>query len=293
MRISVQFPMHTKSENVLRSLPFVVANAARKHGTAGASKAMGIAHSIAGKVKKQRREVRMILDSQLPRLRRTIDRRGEHGDRFTAAANFYRVTMIRISAGVLDDDGLKGALKAVRDEVAAWLGCGDGPNDPVAWRYGQQKGPAKVYAVRIEIEDDDPDKRDVHKIVGPTIAKLGPVIGDCAHCGRPVPYEQSEGRAALLRVQTKLAQHRSVQRQEQTKLVFRRAFYALAEEQTADELRLHELDTLPGGDNPPLRVRIAGRLFARRLETDPALGEFWIYEAAPSAAPAPEERAST
>jgi hypothetical protein len=63
-----------------------------------------------------------------------------------------RVTLTRISAGVLDTDGLCTALKRVRDGVADALGTGDGPKDPIKWDYAQRKGPAKMYAVEILIE---------------------------------------------------------------------------------------------------------------------------------------------
>lgn len=63
-----------------------------------------------------------------------------------------RVTMTRISAGDLDDDGIRNALKYIRDGVAKALGTGDSRRDPVVWEYEQRKGPAKHYAVEILIE---------------------------------------------------------------------------------------------------------------------------------------------
>ena len=59
------------------------------------------------------------------------------------------VQIVRVapSAGV-DDDNLAGCCKAVRDEVAAWLGVDDGPAGPVTWTVGQRRGP---WAVEIEI----------------------------------------------------------------------------------------------------------------------------------------------
>lgn len=64
--------------------------------------------------------------------------------------------------------------------------------------------------------------------------------------------------------------------------MFRRAFYALPEEQGEDVV-LHELVNL--GDNPPkvLRVKRSGERIelSRRLSKDfPELGECWIYEVA-------------
>lgn len=153
MKLSITFPLKTKSENVLRALPFAVANAPR-------GKQKGIAISIARGVEKQRAAVRMMLDSQLPKLKRNLlDERGRK-------SNFYRVTITRIGAGLLDWDGVHGALKNVRDEVAAWLGIGDGPRDPAHWHVQQAQCPAKFYLVRIEIEDADPDQREMVKLVG-------------------------------------------------------------------------------------------------------------------------------
>lgn len=47
----------------------------------------------------------------------------------------------------MDDDNLAGALKAVRDEVAGWLGVND-RSVQVRYRYAQQRAPK--WAVRIE-----------------------------------------------------------------------------------------------------------------------------------------------
>lgn len=63
------------------------------------------------------------------------------------------VTLTRVSYGTCDEgDGLPATMKHVRDCVARWLGCGDSPRDPITWRYGQERGPIKYFAVRIEID---------------------------------------------------------------------------------------------------------------------------------------------
>lgn len=304
MKVSVQFPLLTKSENILRSLPFVVANAAP-------GKARGIAHSIANGVKKQRAQVRMMLDSQLPRLRRYVL---PPVAGVAPYGNFYRVTLIRISAGELDTDGLAGSLKAVRDEVAAWLGVDDSARAPASWRVGQQRGPREVHAVRIEIEDDDPDQREVHRIVGGPIAKLGPIVGDVAHAPRgtepqrwpwgligatPAPLDQHSRENTGDRMHAPAPRPR---RQwdprkplEQAPLVFRRSYYAPSgQDEDADEETLEELTgRLFEVLDPPAKIIKGGRLLLRRKDFHPALGEHWIYEEAPSAArPSPrEERA--
>lgn len=57
------------------------------------------------------------------------------------------VTLTRSApGGGLDDDNLPGALKGVRDEVAAWLGVDD-RNPAIEWRYAQCRGP---YSVEID-----------------------------------------------------------------------------------------------------------------------------------------------
>lgn len=49
------------------------------------------------------------------------------------------LTRIAPSNG-LDDDGVVGSLKSVRDEVARWLGVDDRRRDIVRYAYGQRRG---------------------------------------------------------------------------------------------------------------------------------------------------------
>lgn len=60
-----------------------------------------------------------------------------------------RVTLRRLSVNELDDDNLRGALKAVRDEVAAWLMVDDRDRN-VMWTYTQDKAPRGVHRVEVE-----------------------------------------------------------------------------------------------------------------------------------------------
>lgn len=61
------------------------------------------------------------------------------------------VTLSRIAPRALDDDNLRGALKACRDGVADALGVDD--RDPrVTWQYDQRRGGAREYAVGVRIE---------------------------------------------------------------------------------------------------------------------------------------------
>jgi len=58
--------------------------------------------------------------------------------------------LTRVAPRELDDDNLRGALKAVRDGVADALGVKD--NDPrVTWEYAQRRGKPREYAVTITI----------------------------------------------------------------------------------------------------------------------------------------------
>ena len=62
----------------------------------------------------------------------------------------YRVTLTRCAPSRgLDSDNLQGSLKAVRDEVAAFLGVDDG-SPLIAWEYAQRRAD---WGVDIGIED--------------------------------------------------------------------------------------------------------------------------------------------
>lgn len=62
------------------------------------------------------------------------------------------VELVRVAPRALDDDNLRGALKAVRDGVADWLGVDD-RDARVEWRYAQARGAAKTYAVRVVVSE--------------------------------------------------------------------------------------------------------------------------------------------
>lgn len=52
------------------------------------------------------------------------------------------VLLTRVSPGNgLDDDNLRGSLKGIRDELAAWLGVDD-RSPLVTWAYAQSRGKA-------------------------------------------------------------------------------------------------------------------------------------------------------
>jgi hypothetical protein len=87
----------------------------------------------AARVKRERGMVRLVLGSREP------------------PPLPVRVTLTRCSVGMLDDDNAVGAMKAVRDEVAAWLGIDD--RDPrVTWRVEQAKVPRLRAGTVITVE---------------------------------------------------------------------------------------------------------------------------------------------
>jgi hypothetical protein len=58
------------------------------------------------------------------------------------------VTLTRVGPRELDDDNLASAFKAVRDEVADFVGLDDG-SKRFTWAYAQQRG---LYGIRIKLE---------------------------------------------------------------------------------------------------------------------------------------------
>ena len=62
----------------------------------------------------------------------------------------WAVTMVRVAPDALDSDNATNSAKHVRDQIAEWLGCGDGPRDPVTWTVTQET--AHSPAVRVVVE---------------------------------------------------------------------------------------------------------------------------------------------
>ena len=62
------------------------------------------------------------------------------------------ITLTRIAPRKLDTmENLAGGAKAITDGIADWLGVAD--NDPrVSWRYAQERGEARQFAVRIRVQ---------------------------------------------------------------------------------------------------------------------------------------------
>lgn len=72
------------------------------------------------------------------------------------AALTIRVLLVRIGPRRLDGDNLQGALKAVRDAVAEWIGVDDG-DLAYDWVYAQETG--RPASVRIHIGRGDPFRK--------------------------------------------------------------------------------------------------------------------------------------
>jgi hypothetical protein len=68
--------------------------------------------------------------------------------RFKPQAGPWLVRLFRLAPRRLDDDNATASMKAVRDEVAAWLGVDD--RDPRV-RFVVEQERAKTYAVRIVV----------------------------------------------------------------------------------------------------------------------------------------------
>lgn len=90
----------------------------------------------ARRAKKQREAARLLVRAARPAL---------------PVSGAITITLTRIAPRALDTDNLAVGLKAVRDGVADALGLDDG-SSRLTWRYAQEKGKAREYAVRVEIQ---------------------------------------------------------------------------------------------------------------------------------------------
>ncbi len=67
------------------------------------------------------------------------------------------VELTRIAPGELDpDENLPMSFKAIKDEIADWLGLRTDRDKRVRWAYRQERSAAGVYKIRIAIRDDAP-----------------------------------------------------------------------------------------------------------------------------------------
>jgi hypothetical protein len=66
------------------------------------------------------------------------------------------VHLIRVAPRQLDPgDNLNGSMKAIRDEVAKWLGVDDRAGIGLRFEYGQRKGAPRTYEVEIVMRADE------------------------------------------------------------------------------------------------------------------------------------------
>lgn len=72
--------------------------------------------------------------------------------RFDTGGGDCLVVLTRIAPRSLDDDNLPRSFKAIRDGIAEALGMDDNVKSKLKWKYAQEKGPPKQYAVRIQIQ---------------------------------------------------------------------------------------------------------------------------------------------
>jgi hypothetical protein len=99
----------------------------------------------------QRDTVRAILQRELghaPRLHVL-------NEKLFTVPNLITVTLTRLAPGALDDDNLSSAFKAVRDEIAVWIGVDD-RDARIRWQYAQERTAQGVYRVRVEVLDATP-----------------------------------------------------------------------------------------------------------------------------------------
>jgi len=62
------------------------------------------------------------------------------------------VVLTRIAPRLLDDDNIRGAMKAIRDGVADVICENKNDRDPrITWEYKQEKRKPKEYEIRVEI----------------------------------------------------------------------------------------------------------------------------------------------
>jgi hypothetical protein len=246
---AITMPLHTLSENLYRGMnKFVKAE----------------------KTKTQRQTVKLLL-RQLRAVPRVVN----------GQPNRYEVKFVRISAGELDDDNLRGALKAIRDEVAEWIGLDD--RDPlIVWKYDQEKAERGTAGVRVEVRDlEHGEEQRVHLGLAtsagakakaakksktpkktPTMPRLAPLV--------PAPPPPPVTIAAPA--------------QKQKTLAFVRSAAILPWEQpNAEELELTELPAFENVDPAPARAHVRAPngdrvVITRRGRFDvDGLGKTWLF----------------
>ncbi len=74
------------------------------------------------------------------------------------------VKLTHIAPRPFDSDNRRRAFKAIRDEIAKWLGTTDAPGSGIIWQYRRRRGKVREYgieiAVRARTEDDVDEEED-------------------------------------------------------------------------------------------------------------------------------------
>lgn len=63
------------------------------------------------------------------------------------------ITLTRIAPKELDDDGNASGMKSIRDGIADAMGLKSDRDPRVTWRYAQERGRPREYAVRVAISE--------------------------------------------------------------------------------------------------------------------------------------------
>lgn len=293
MKLSITFPMRVASLNVSNR---------------------GAQWGRAAKVKKQRADVRIILDSQLPKLRRFVP---DGSDRAGAtSANVHRVTFTRIAWKMLDQVNVAGGFKAIEDETAAWCGVKDGDRARWGARFLQRPTAKGFDLVRIEIEDADPDDREVIIVRGAQPSWIGDVIDEqklwaskltpaptaAGIFASRLPSFTGASGPSFVAFRARPAIHRDVKPPNliQPALIFRPAYYADPLDQADEDVVLTPMKIT--AEPPPrtlvLTRRIDGHPYTsatlqRSLEHDDELGEYWLYSVPGGGHPAQRQQKAT
>lgn len=106
----------------------------------------------------QRAAVRKVLDEDFGRAKPALDLVEKLASGQTVARlGQLTVELTRIAPGELDaDENLPMSFKAIKDEIADWLGLRTDRDKRVRWSFRQERSARGVYKIRIEIRDVAP-----------------------------------------------------------------------------------------------------------------------------------------
>lgn len=249
---AITMPIHTVSENAYRGMNRFVK---------------------AEKTKKQRENVKLLL-RQLRAVPRVVN----------GQPNRYEVKLVRISPGELDDDNARGAMKAIRDEVAEWIGLDD--RDPlIVWKYGQEKAERGTCGVRVEVRDlEQGTEQIVHLGLATNAgAKAKAAKAKDTKKDASKTKKSSARSAAIVPAPPPPPVTITAPAKKQKALAFVRSMAILPWEQTADELELTELPAFENVDPAPARAHVRAPSGDRvvitrrgRFDVD-GLGNTWLF----------------